>query len=276
MVFTDALRAMAVKELSDKLKSKWVIVITIVFAVFTLIIAYFGSVSSGVVSFTNMSATIASLTSLAVYFIPILALTLGGGIIADERDRQTLDLYLASPISVFEFLAGKFIGLAASLTIPIIAGFCLPGFVLIFKAGSGSLAGFLMFVVNSIFLGIMFLSISFLVSVLIVERSKSIAFTVFLWLLFTILYDLALVGVLIITKGVLSPKIFSLLLMLNPVDVYRILNFITIGQFSVILGLASVELPGFMNRYVLWVVNLFWIVSPLLISYFVFKRKYLK
>ncbi|MBF0520823.1 MAG: ABC transporter permease subunit [Nitrospirae bacterium] len=276
MVFTDALRAMAVKELSDKLKSKWVIVITIVFAVFTLIIAYFGSVSSGVVSFTNMSATIASLTSLAIYFIPILALTLGGGIIADERDRQTLDLYLASPISVFEFLAGKFIGLAASLAIPIIVGFCLPGFVLIFKAGSGSLTGFLMFVVNSIFLGIMFLSISFLVSVLIVERSKSIAFTVFLWLLFTILYDLSLVGVLIITKGVLSPKIFSLLLMLNPVDVYRILNFITIGQFSVILGLASVELPGFMNRYVLWVVNLFWIVSPLFISYFVFKRKYLK
>ncbi|MEO5356818.1 MAG: ABC transporter permease [Nitrospirae bacterium YQR-1] len=275
MVFTDALKAMAVKELSDKLKSKWVIVITLLFALFTLIIAYFGSVSSGVVSFMNMSATIASLTSLAVYFIPILSLTLGGGIIADERDRQTLDLYLASPISVFEFLAGKFLGLAVSLAIPIVVGFCLPGLMLIFKAGSGALPGFLMFVLNSMFLGIMFLSISFLVSVVIAERSKSIAFTVFLWLLFTILYDLALVGVLIVTKGVLSPKIFSLLLVLNPVDVYRILNFLTIGQYSIILGLASVDLPGFMNRYILWVVNFLWIIIPLWISYFVFKKKYL-
>ncbi len=117
MVFTNATRAIAHKELSDKLKSKWVLVIASGFAAFTIVISYFGGATSGVAGFRSMDATIASLTSLVTYFIPILALTLGGGIIADERDKGTLELYLSSPISISEFIIGKFLGLAIALAI---------------------------------------------------------------------------------------------------------------------------------------------------------------
>ncbi|MBF0609186.1 MAG: ABC transporter permease subunit [Candidatus Magnetobacterium sp. LHC-1] len=275
MVFTDAMRAIAHKEVSDKLKSKWVGVITVGFALFTLIIAYFGTATTGIASFRNMEATIASLTSLVIYFIPLLALTLGGGVIADERDRHTLEFYLASPISVTEFLTGKFIGLAIALTLPAVLGFGLCGVVLVAKTGIGSLGSYLAFMLNSVILGLMFLSISFLVSVVFYERSKVIAFTIFLWLFFTILYDMGLIGVLIVTKGVLSPKIFSALLMLNPVDVYRILNFVTIGKYMIFLGMSSVDLPKFINAPVLWVVCLLWVCIPLLLSYRFFKKRYL-
>jgi len=82
------MRAIAHKELSDKLKSKWVIVIGSGFALFTLVISYFGGATAGVTGFMSLEATIASLTSLVTYFIPILALTLGGGIIADEQEKE--------------------------------------------------------------------------------------------------------------------------------------------------------------------------------------------
>ncbi|RJQ47934.1 MAG: ABC transporter permease [Nitrospiraceae bacterium] len=275
MVFTDAMRAIARKELSDKLKSRWVLVIAAGFALFTLVISYFGGATSGVAGFRSMDATIASLTSLVTYFIPILALTLGGGIIADERDKGTLEIYLAAPVSVAELIAGKFIGLAIALILSTLAGLGVSGIVLLTETGMSAVSSYLIFMLNSTILGIIFLSVSFVVSILITERARVIAFMVFLWLFFTILYDLGLIGVLIITKGAIGEEIFSGLLMLNPVDVYRILNFLSIGELKVFLGLAAVELPAYMKMPVLWTISLLWVVLPLIMSYHFFKRRYL-
>lgn len=251
-------------------------VIGAAFALFTLVISYFGASASGITGFYRLDATIASLTSLVIYFIPILALTLGGGIIADERDKGTLELFLTAPISVGDFISGKFSGLSLSLAISTIVGFGAAGLVLISKAGIGAAFGYMLFIVHSILLGMMFLSLSFLVSILFYERAKVIALTIFLWLFFTILYDLGLIGLLILTKGRIGADILSLLLLLNPVDAYRILNFMSIGESSVFIGLSSVDLPGFMSVPVLWGVCMIWIIAPLVISYYYFKKRYLQ
>ncbi len=274
-MFTDAMRAIAHKELSDKLKSKWVIVIGSGFALFTLVISYFGGATSGVTGFMSLEATIASLTSLVTYFIPILALTLGGGIIADEQEKGTLGIYLSSPISIGEFLIGKFLGLVIALVLSIVAGLGIAGGVLLINAGLGAVGMYLVFVLNSVVLGVTFLSVSFLISVLFYERTKVIAFTIFLWLFFTILYDLGLIGLLIITKGEVSTDIFSMLLMLNPVDIYRVLNFVSIGEFQVMIGLASVDFPAYIRPSMLWAISMIWIIVPLVISCYYFKKRYL-
>ncbi|MEK6673774.1 MAG: ABC transporter permease subunit [Nitrospirota bacterium] len=275
MVFTDAMKAVAQKELSDKLKSRWVVVIAAGFALFTVVISYFSGATSGVAGLRSMDATIASLTSLVTYFIPILALTLGGGIIADERDKGTLEIYLSSPMSIGEFITGKFLGLAVALVLSTTAGLGIAGIVIIIKLGFSTVLTYLLFVLNSVFLGLIFLSVSFLVSILFSDRARVIAFTIFLWLFFAVLYDLGLVGLLIITKGVVGNEVFSALLVLNPVDVYRVLNFLSIGELRVFLGLAAVELPGYMNTPVLWVITLLWVVMPLYLSYYFFKKRYL-
>jgi Cu-processing system permease protein len=275
-VFTDAMLAIAHKELSDKLKSRWVIVIGSGFAIFTLLISYFGGAPAGVKGFMSLDATIASLTSLVTYFIPILALTLGGGIIADEQEKGTLGIYLSSPISVGEFIIGKFSGLMMALIISIVAGLGVAGAVLLFRTGAGAVVTYLIFMAHSVLLGIMFLSVSFLISILFYERTKVIALTIFLWLIFTVLYDLALIGLLIVTKGSMGTGMFSTLLMFNPVDVYRILNFISIGEFQVIIGLTSIDFPEYIGVSMLWGISLIWIIAPLVISYYYFKRRYLE
>ena len=225
--------------------------------------------------FRALDATVASLTSLVTYFIPILALTLGGGMVADEQERGTLGIFLSSPMSVAEFIAGKFTGLVLALLISTIAGLGIAGAILVFRVGVDAVGTFLIFIVNTAVLGIIFLSISFLVSVLFYERIKVIALTIFLWLFFTILYDLGLVGLLITTKGKIGTGLFSSLLLFNPVDIYRIMNFTSIGEFRVLIGLASVEFPPFMKLSVLWGISLVWIAAPLVASYYLFKRKYL-
>jgi Cu-processing system permease protein len=275
-VFTDAVLAITHKEFSDRLRSKWVIVIAVAFAVFSMAISYFGASSKGVAGFLYMEASIANFTSLVIYFIPILALTLGGGVIADERDRGMLELFLSSPISPWEFICGKFSGLSVSLALSTLAGFGISGVILINRVGLESAGSYIVFTLYSVLLGLIFLSLSFLISVLFYERTKVIAFTVFMWLLFTLLYDLALVGLLIVTKGAISSALLSVLLMLNPVDVYRILNFVSIGETKVFLGLASVEFPAFMTTPVLLGIGILWVVLPLIASLYFFKRKYVR
>ena len=275
-MFTNAMRAIAHKELSDKLKSKWVIVIGTGFALFTLVISYFGGATAGVTGFMSLDATIASLTSLVTYFIPILALTLGGGIIADEQEKGTLGIYLASPISIGEFLTGKFLGLVIALILSIVVGLGIAGGVLLINTGMGAAGTYLIFVLNSVVLGVTFLSASFLISVLFYERTKVIAFTIFLWLFFAILYDLGLIGLLIFTKGNIGTDIFSMLLMFNPVDIYRILNFVSIGESQVLIGLASVDLPAYIRPSMLWAISMIWIIAPLGISCYYFKKRYME
>jgi Cu-processing system permease protein len=270
------MRAIAHKELSDRLKSKWVIVIGAGFALFTVVISYFGGAPSGVAGFRALDATVASLTSLVTYFIPILALTLGGGIVADEKEKGTLEIFLSSPISVGEFILGKFSGLLLALVLSTVAGFGIAGAMLLIRTGTEAAGTFLVFMVNSVILGMIFLSVSFLISILFYERAKVIALTIFLWLIFTILYDLGLVGLLIITKGGIGTHLFSMLLMLNPVDIYRISNFVSIGEFKILIGLTSVEFPAYMTAPVLWGTSLLWVLAPLIIGYYSFKKRYLE
>jgi Cu-processing system permease protein len=276
LVFTDAMWAIAHKEVSDKLKSKWVIVVGAGFALFTVVISYFGGAPAGIAGFRALDATVASLTSLVTYFIPILALTLGGGMVADEKERGTLEIFLSSPISVGEFIIGKFSGLVIALVLSTVAGLGIAGAILLMRTGVEAAGTFLVFIVNSVILGIIFLSVSFLISILLYDRTKVIALTIFLWLVFTILYDLGLVGLLIITKGGVGTHVFSMLLILNPVDIYRILNFVSIGEFKILIGLASVEFPAYMRAPVLWGISLLWILGPLVIGYYSFKKRYLE
>jgi Cu-processing system permease protein len=253
---TSAIFAIAHKELADKLKSRWVAVIGAGFALFTVIISYFGGAPAGMAGFRSLDATVASLTSLVTYFIPIMALTLGAGMVADEQERGTLGIFLASPLSVGEFIAGKFSGLVLALVISTVAGLGLAGVIMTVKVGAEAIGTMLIFIVNSIVMGVVFLSISFLVSVMFYERVRVIAVTIFIWLFFTILYDLGLVGLLVTTKGNIGADLFSALLMFNPVDVYRIMNFVSIGEFRVLIGLASVEFPEFMGPAALWGISL--------------------
>jgi Cu-processing system permease protein len=162
------------------------------------------------------------------------------------------------------------------LILSTVAGLGIAGAILLLNVGVEAIVPFVVFIVNSVILGVIFLSVSFLLSILFYERTKVIALTIFLWLLFTIIYDLALVGLLIVTKGSIGTGIFSMLLMFNPVDIYRILNFISIGEFQVLIGLASVDFPAYIRTPLLWAISMMWIIAPLAISYYYFKRRYLE
>lgn len=92
------IRALAGKEFSDRLRNRWVMVVALVFTVASLLITYFGAAAQGQVGPTSIELTIASLVSLVIYLVPLIALLLGFDAIVGERERGSLDLLLSLPI----------------------------------------------------------------------------------------------------------------------------------------------------------------------------------
>jgi Cu-processing system permease protein len=253
----------AVKELRDRLRNRWVLAVSLVFTVFALVIAYFGGAQQGVVGLRSIEFTITSLVSLVIYLIPLIALLLGFDAVVGERERGTLDLMLALPITRLELLLGKYLGLAAALTISTLLGFGLVAVLLVSQTGGAGLEPLAGFMGSSVLLGMAFLSLAVMLSVLASDRTRASGLAIALWFLFVLVFDLMLLGLLIGFGGEAGTEWFPYLLLLNPADVFRILNVFSLEEVSNLYGLASIVPAALAKPWLMTLVMLAWIVAPL-------------
>ena len=253
---------LASKEFWDRIRNRWVLAVALVFTAFALVIAYFGAAQQGAVGFRSIDLTIASLVSLVIYLVPLIALILGYDSVVGERERGSLDLLLSMPISRLELLLGKFGGLALALAIATLAGLGVVGVALAWSAPT-ALLDYAGFVLSSLLLGMSFLSMAMLVSVLASDRTQASGAAIGLWFAWVLIYDLLLLAALLLAGDGGLGSILSYGLLFNPTDVYRILNVFHSQDMRTLYGLGSV-LPGALSQtWVLSIVMVLWIVLPL-------------
>jgi Cu-processing system permease protein len=261
----------AAKELRERLRNRWVLVVALVFAAFALLIAYFGAAQQGAVGFRGIEVTIASLTSLVIYLVPLIVLLLGYDAVAGERERGSLDLLLSLPITRVELLLGKFVGLAAALAASTLAGFGLAGIAIAYQIDPGALFHYAGFVLSAVAMGMAFLSMAVMVSVIAADRARASGAAIALWFFFVLVFDLILLGALVLTGGQVGGDVLPYLLLANPADVFRILNVFSMEEVRNLYGLATVMPPRLADPWFLGLVMVLWIVAPLAIATWRFK-----
>lgn len=257
---------LAAKEWRDRLRNRWVLAVAVLFAIFALAIAYFGAAQQGQVGFHSIDATIASLSSLVIYLVPLIALILGYDAIVGERERGALELLLSMPVTRLEVLLGKYLGLAAALTSATAIGFGAGLLPLFSQLSVAEGWRYTRFVGSAVLMGLAFLSIAMLVSVSTRDRIRASGIALTLWFLFVLVFDLLLMGVMVLSQGKLSSGWFATLLMLNPADVFRLLNVFSSDQAQAMYGLATVMPDSWTNPALLAGVMLAWIVLPFSIA----------
>jgi len=258
--------ALAAKEFRDRLRNRWVLAVALVFTVFSLLITYFGSAAQGQIGPRSIELTIASLVSLVIYLIPMIALLLGFEAVVGERERGSLDLLLSLPITRLELLLGKFLGLAAALALSTVAGFALVAVLLYQRFDTAGLYHYLGFVLSSVLLGLSFLSLAVLLSVLARDRAQASGLAIALWFLLVLVFDLALLGALVASGGRFGGEAFAYLLLLNPADVFRVLNVFSLDDVRRLYGLASIVPPSLGNPWLMGTAMAGWIVAPLMLA----------
>jgi Cu-processing system permease protein len=273
----NAVLTVAGKEFRDGLRNRWVLAITLVFALLALGLAYFGAAASGMVGFTGLATTIVSLASLAVFLIPLIALFLAYDSVVGEDEQGTLLLLLSYPLSRFQLLAGKFLGHGAILALSTLLGFGVAGLVIAGfsdRAPLGELAQALgLFIVSASLLGWSFVALAYVLSVLVTEKARAAGLALILWFALVLVFDLTLLGLLVATGGAVGQGVLPWLLLANPTDVFRLINLTGFEAARTHAGLLSIAEPALFPAGLLLAVQLAWVILPFGLAAWLFGRR---
>lgn len=209
------------------LRNRWVAIALALMAVFSLVLALAGSAPTGGLGVDRLSVIVASLTSLSVYLIPLLALLMSFDAIAGEAERGTLPLLLAYPISREEVLIGKLLSHLAILAVAVLLGHGLAAGVALLTDENAlqGLPALARLSWSSVLLGATFLGAGYALSSLSRRPSGAAGLAIGLWLGLVVLYDLALLSAIVADNGGwFTTRAFPVALVLNPADAFRLFN----------------------------------------------------
>lgn len=268
---------MARKEFSDGLRNRWLLAISLLFGVLAIGIAWLGAAASGQLGFTSVPATIASLASLATVLMPLIALLLAYDAIVGEDESGTLLLLLTYPLGRGQILLGKFVGHGLILALATLIGFGCAMLAIAVLVDDVELSlllwAFGRFMASSTLLGWGFLGLAYVLSSMSAEKSTAAGLALGVWFFFVLVFDLALLALLVLSEGQFNPKVLPWLLLLNPADIYRLINlsgFEPGASTAGVLTLGSdLPMPGSM----LWLCLSLWVAVPLGSAWLLFRRR---
>ncbi len=266
------------KEIRDGMRNRWVVVVTLLMAGLALILSLLGSTPTGTTNISTLAVTIVSLSSLSIFFIPLIALLLSYDSIVGESEQGTLLLLLAYPVSRWQVVLGKFTGHLTLLSAAIILGYGAAGVAIVLNGENGEMSeawgGFIGLLGSSVLLGGVFLAIGLAISAGVRERGTAAAISVAIWLFFVLVYDMGLLGILAAdSRQALGEELVTGLLLANPTDAYRMLNLIGNNEVSLLSGMASLSAAREVSVYVLVVLLIGWSLLPLGAACLLFQRR---
>lgn len=265
------------KEIRDGLRNRWVLAVTVLLAALALALGFLGSAPIGDVKVDPLTVTVVSLSSLSIFLIPLIAMLLSYDAIVGDIEQGTMSLLLSHPVRRWQVVVGKFIGHLAILSLSTIAGYGLAGMALQWAHGSVDFSAwppFLLMMGASILLGASFLSMGYLISTVVRERATAAGLAISIWLLLVVIYDMALLGILVADQGAaITASRLNIILLFNPTDVYRLLNLTGYENVSMFAGMAGLSEQARLPMPALFGALLAWIVVPFGLATLAFNRK---
>jgi Cu-processing system permease protein len=276
---TNVVFSIAKKEIMDNIRNKWIIIMSLMFAILTVVVSFFGSMTSQ--GWQDLAVTIVAMMTFVQYLIPIIALMLGYATIIGEIERGSMSSLLSLSTTRFEIVAGKFLGLACVLAITILIGFGTAGLIIALNVSNVDFGAYLVFIGVTILFGLVFLSISLFFSTVFRKRSSAIGGAVFLWFFFLFIIVIIYQGILIATIGLEKiiqgtiPTWYYALELTSPVSVYSYiisLNVVSLDRIAEISG-STITYPSFISNWVLFPILFAWIIVFFVLAVWRFQRK---
>lgn len=215
------------EEYRRALETRWLFGFTLLFAALVLGLSYFGLAQSREVGFQGFARVTLSLMNLVLMVVPLTGLLLG---VTSLLAGDSLSLLLAQPVARGEVLLGKFVGLGLGLGAAQALGFGGGGLVIALTAGTDQLPGFVALTLLSLVLGWLTIAASLAIATLWPDRLKATSLALLLWLLMVVAYDLAVLGATTILNGLPLEAVLFPALLLNPVDLARVLVTLAVGS----------------------------------------------
>jgi Cu-processing system permease protein len=209
----------AMRELYEALRNKWLLIYTVGFTLLAFALSKASLASAGYAGLGGFGRTAASMVNALLFFVPLLGLSVGAGVLAGDRERGTLLNLLAQPISRGEIFLGKLLGSALAVSAAMLVGFGLAALALA-STGSGEPRVYLALVGYSILLALTSLGLGFLISALTRKSSTAMGAALLLWLGLVLFADLALISATLALRP--TPALLLGMLLTNPLQAFKL------------------------------------------------------
>jgi Cu-processing system permease protein len=256
-------------ELLLAIRSRWLQVFAVTFAVLSIAVASAGYIVSGGHGVQDFARTAASLLQLVLLLVPLAALVFGG--LALTPDRGAAELLFAQPVSRAAVLAGRMTGVWTALVAAQWIGFGAAGLVVRQQAGTDGLQQYGALVLVAALLTAVFVAIAaFLASGNTGRRTRVLAGALVVWFATAVLFDIAALGIAALLRSGPASRLLLTAALLNPVDAARVAALVAIDGASA-FGAATLALFRFaggpVQTVLLATTSLaLWIVLPLLLA----------
>ena len=255
-------------ELTAAVRLRWIRLLTAAFALLAAAGAYSAGAANEVSGADGFARTTMALVPVALVLVPLAALILG--VSGQSSEPGSEPFLFGQPVSRGTVLVGRWFGEALALGGSIVVGFGIGGAIVAFGSGVDGLWRFVFFVLASVVLATIFLSIAAAIAAATDKRIVALGVATFAWFFFVLLYDgaaLSLAGWLTGSTGgrILFGSVFG-----NPADLIRVVALSVSGTPNVLgaAGDAWVRfLGGTMSAAVSAVVALTaWTLAPLFVG----------
>ncbi|BAM92462.1 copper ABC transporter permease protein NosY [Bradyrhizobium oligotrophicum S58] len=267
----------AAKEIQQAVRNRWVLASTLLLAALALSLTFLGSAPTGTVGARALDVVIVSLSSLTIFLIPLIALLISHDAIVGDMERGTMLLLLSYPVARWQVLLGKFLGHLAVLAFATSLGYGAAAVALVMTGSSfdnDGMAAFAAMIGSSVLLGAVFVAIGYLVSAVVRDRGTAAGLSIGLWLVLVLIYDMALLGLLVLDQGRnISGGVLSALLLLNPTDAYRLFNLTGFANVSLFSGMAGLAGSSTLSVRALLAALVLWTLIPLAGAALAFSRR---
>jgi ABC-type transport system involved in multi-copper enzyme maturation permease subunit len=215
---------------------KWIRLLTVAFASLAAAAAYSAGAAGELSGADGFARTTMALVPVVLILVPLAALILG--VSGQSVEPGSEPFLFGQPVARATVLVGRWMGESAALGGAIVVGLGLGGGIIAFGSGTDGLAPFAFFVLTSVVLAIIFLSIAAAIAAATDSRVVALGAGTFAWFFFVLLYDglaLSLAGWL---SGSLGGRILFASVFGNPADLVRVVALSVAGTPNV-LGAAG-------------------------------------
>lgn len=270
----------AKKEFLDNIRNRWVILITVILFLLVIVFSYLaGGQSGGENVLGTMQNTVFGLLGISSILIPLIAIILGFSTISGEAESGALYVVLSYPVTRFEVLLGKLLGLSLVMVVAVTAGFGLGGVLITATVGGESWVGYLGFMGLTIFLGFIMLSLSICISAYCKRRITSIGggLVIFFW---GMIVGSVFMGIIFgsgysftdLQTGNI-PDWYWFEPLFSPPDLNQFAVMRAFDMESIDLMGFQMSFPDFMSTPVLLTAHFIWFVIPFVLGYYFFQRR---
>jgi Cu-processing system permease protein len=248
----------------------------ILFAALVSGVSYYGLTFLGYeAAFQDFYRTTVTMLNLVLIIVPVVALVAGGQSLCG--DPGYFEFLASQPLGRTDILLGKVLGLFAALAVMTVLGFGLGGLIIALKTQSGGIWKYFIFVGVSLTLGLVFVALAALLSIMAHRRPMAIVTGLIIWLFFLFIYDLIVLSASYYVDEAYLRTMLYFSLLGNPIDIARVVVLMSVGGEAA-LGAAGAGLLRMFGGGVTSAISaaglfIIWILVPLTAAALMFRRQ---